>query len=154
MKAVHVALPLFDYLNAQDPSGALVAKVYAGVHRVWIRMVTSGEMRIQRESQWSWDTKPTLTSAATVIQFLQTVMYAPMQEDALGSFCPYDHKHQPTIRVTTHKRSSKDREETILHEIAHAVQFALTGEYMSHGDEWTRIALLMGCVEASPWADE
>jgi len=155
VKAIHCAMPLFDYLNAADPTGTLVAKVYGGVHKVWTRMVDTGEVAILPESQWEYDESPEPTSMLTVIQFLQTITYAPVvSEEDLGSFSLYDHKCGPTIRTSTRQRTTKARTETILHEIAHAVQYALTGQAEDHGEEWTRIALLMGCVEANAWGDE
>ena len=155
MKAIHCAMPLFDYLNAADPSGTLVAKVYAGVHKVWTRMVDTGEMEIQREVQLEWDSSLEPTSMLTVISFLQSITYAPVQgKEDLGSFAEFGHRHRPTIRTSTAHRTPEARTETILHEIAHAVQHALTGESDDHGEQWTRIALLMGCVEANPWGDE
>ena len=155
MKAIHRAMPLFDYLSAQDPTGGLVASVYAGVHKVWTRMVETGEIDYEREYQHSWDASPEPQTSATVVQYLQTLMYAPTRSKRnLGTFCPYDYRHQPTIRVTVLQYSDAGRRETILHEIAHAVQYALTGCYMEHDAEWTRIALLMGCKEATAFTDE
>jgi|LWDU01.1.fsa_nt_gi hypothetical protein len=141
-------MTFLDYLSATDPSGALTAKVYAGVLRVFKSM--AGDPSFEEEYQKDWQSEPEPMSASAIMHFLSVVSYAPVdQEDTLGSFNPYDpdNMHAPTIRISVHNWT-----ETILHEVAHAVQYVLRG-HTDHDDQWKSIATIMGCELASEETD-
>ena len=152
MKPVWKAMPFMEYLAIQDPTGALTAKVYAGVHRVFKSM--GGDPSFEDTYQSDWESDPVPMSAAAVIDYLGRIQYAPTRSESMyGCFSEYDYRNGPTIRITTHQWPDDNRVDTILHETAHAVQSVLQG-YTDHGPQWVRMATLLGCKDASEFVED